>query len=430
MLEKTEGQPYIHKLRIIVIIENAFNSPLKIFWNQRLLPQAQKLGLVGFGQRGGLHGQQATDCVLGQILTCNIMRETRTNGVLFNVDASGCFDREIARLNTIVCRRAGLPRSACTTNCRALDQARHHVKTANGISDDSYGNEDNLRTFGEGQGKGNAGSNWTLISSTALKTLSENAPGMSLECPRRKRKVIRHADMFVDDLNGGVTSEHAGEDFETEIELIRRDATRYAQVWEHLLFITGGSQNLQKSFLWAMIWDRSHRKPRLMTKSECDLSITVTHSETGEEQELETKEPNEAERNLGIRTNPETTWDKEYEFRREQSIKLAGKVAATTMTLGQAHSLLESIWRSRMTYPLPVTFMTEKQLKKIQVPFMQEIVPKLGFNRKMATAIRYGPSRYGGCNIVWLFTEQGIAAIKQFLGHVRAEDTHCWATSC
>ena len=94
----------------------------------------------------------------------------------------------------------------------------------------------------------------------------------------------------------------------------------------------------------------------------------------------------------------------------------------STLTLEQAHHLLESIWQSKMTYPFPVTFLSEKKLAAIQIPFMKAIVPKLGYNRNMATEIRYGPGRYGGCSIAWLFTEQGIAAIKQFIGHVRAED--------
>ena len=113
-------------------------------------------------------------------------------------------------------------------------------------------NEEGQRTFGEGQGKGNAGSNWTLISSSALKLLQETTVGMTLPCPRSQRVVSRHADMFVDDLNGGCTSEHEDEDFETEVAMVERDATEFAQTWEHLLYMMGGSQNLIKSFMWAM----------------------------------------------------------------------------------------------------------------------------------------------------------------------------------
>eukprot|EP00957_Ditylum_brightwellii_P194036 14777650-Ditylum_brightwellii.AAC.1 len=56
MLEKYIGSPKITRLRIIVIIEGDMNGIMKVIWNRRLVPAAEKAGMlspVQFGNRKG-----------------------------------------------------------------------------------------------------------------------------------------------------------------------------------------------------------------------------------------------------------------------------------------------------------------------------------------------------------------------------------------
>eukprot|EP00957_Ditylum_brightwellii_P121240 9245621-Ditylum_brightwellii.AAC.1 len=56
MLEKDTGRSRITRLRIIVVVEGAMNGIMKVIWNQRLVPAAEKAGMlspVQFGNRKG-----------------------------------------------------------------------------------------------------------------------------------------------------------------------------------------------------------------------------------------------------------------------------------------------------------------------------------------------------------------------------------------
>eukprot|EP00957_Ditylum_brightwellii_P110895 8458216-Ditylum_brightwellii.AAC.1 len=46
MLEKDPGNPMITRLRIIVIVEGNMNAIMKVIWNRRLVPVAEKTRLI------------------------------------------------------------------------------------------------------------------------------------------------------------------------------------------------------------------------------------------------------------------------------------------------------------------------------------------------------------------------------------------------
>lgn len=52
MLEKDPGVPKIHRLRIIVLLKGDLQLILKVYFNHRLIPRAEKLGLLSKEQHG------------------------------------------------------------------------------------------------------------------------------------------------------------------------------------------------------------------------------------------------------------------------------------------------------------------------------------------------------------------------------------------
>eukprot|EP00957_Ditylum_brightwellii_P097774 7445808-Ditylum_brightwellii.AAC.1 len=52
MLEKDPGSPKISRLRIIVIVEGDMNVIMKVIWNRRLVPVAEKTQFISSVQFG------------------------------------------------------------------------------------------------------------------------------------------------------------------------------------------------------------------------------------------------------------------------------------------------------------------------------------------------------------------------------------------
>eukprot|EP00957_Ditylum_brightwellii_P023087 1741681-Ditylum_brightwellii.AAC.1 len=52
-------------------------------------------------------------------------------------------------------------------------------------------------------------------------------------------------------------------------------------------------------------------------------------------------------------------------------------------------------------------------------PFVNAILPKLGFNRHSPREIIYASHEYGGFHFSPLYIEQGYSAVKHLLGHIR-----------
>jgi hypothetical protein len=73
-----------------------------------------------------------------------------------------------------------------------------------------------------------------------------------------------------------------------------------------------------------------------------------------------------------------------------------------------------------MTYILPVSHHSKKQLRKLKSPATRATLMKLGFNRNTAHRVVFGPSRYGGLGFRDLCVKQGINQFELLIRHLRA----------
>eukprot|EP00957_Ditylum_brightwellii_P031451 2385055-Ditylum_brightwellii.AAC.1 len=69
MLEKDPGSPKITRLQIMVIVEGDMNTIMKVIWNRRLVPVAEKIGMISPVQFGNRKGCTALDALLLKVVT-------------------------------------------------------------------------------------------------------------------------------------------------------------------------------------------------------------------------------------------------------------------------------------------------------------------------------------------------------------------------
>ena len=91
MIEKDAGNPMIHRLRIIVLLEADFNIALRIIWMRRLFPAAERMGFTN-DQWGNRKQKIATNCLSMELLTFESKRYTRECTAVMAMDAAACYD--------------------------------------------------------------------------------------------------------------------------------------------------------------------------------------------------------------------------------------------------------------------------------------------------------------------------------------------------
>ena len=134
MLEKDPGNPAIHSLRIICLLEADLNIGLRIIWMHRLFPAVENIGFIP-DQWGNRKTRNCADCGTMKLLTFESSWYTRTCNSMMAMDAAACYDRILTYLSNICERCHGLPKTACETKSKAVFGMLRKVRATYGASD-------------------------------------------------------------------------------------------------------------------------------------------------------------------------------------------------------------------------------------------------------------------------------------------------------
>ena len=144
-------------------------------------------------------------------------------------------------------------RKVVLVHARTLEEARYRLRTAMGLSDVEYSHCIQFPLHGSGQGSGNSPSIWLFISSTLFDIHQQQAHGASFVAPDGKTKVEISLVGFVDDSNGSTN------DFQpqtqTDIGTLLDRMTQDAQLWNDLLYCSGGKLELPKCSFHVLQFD-------------------------------------------------------------------------------------------------------------------------------------------------------------------------------
>jgi hypothetical protein len=76
----------------------------------------------------------------------------------------------------------------------------------------------------------------------------------------------------------------------------------------------------------------------------------------------------------------------------------------------------------RLGYGMCAATLSFQKCEDIQRPVINEILPKMGINRKVARAVIFGTDQSGGLGLDHLATLQGNGRLQYLLGHIRCGD--------
>ena len=143
----------------------------------------------------------------------------------------------------------------------------------------------------------------------------------------------------------------------------------------------------------------------MKANSEAPGEIHLTQADNRETTaKITRKEPEEAERTLGVRLNPAQNMTQETKFRYEQIQKWATSVTNSQLSRKEVSMAYHRILLPMITYPLAVTTFTPKDTKQMQKLADKTYKTQMKLNRNFPQAVYRCTSRYGGLGVIPLTT--------------------------
>ena len=408
MLEKDEGDPKIHRLRIICLYEADYNLYLKIMWAHRLVRHAEDYNMLGQAQGGSRPNRATQDISVRKWQTYLYSRITRTGLAAFDNDAKACFDRIVASLALMCSRYYGMPENACEIHGIAIDEMQHYVKTALGISQKFFQSTPEDRLFGSGQGSGGSPPLWLAVITTMFRALVKlHGEGMQFTNPTGTVKVSRTSDAIVDNTTNWVND--VGSATAATEQKLATDLQEQAQTWEKLLYATGGSLELSKCLAYIIVYDWNKGEPQMRSARDLTCSVKVTSGDDPTAYTISIRDPDVAHKTIGTYQCPTGNMTTQQEALQKKATVFAARFKSmSNMPKWKVMTAYKTMFLTAMEYPLSSCTFNKAQSEKIHRTATRAIIGALGVNRMFPRLLAFAPTSLMGIGLHHPYTSQGI----------------------
>ena len=393
MLEKDQGQPWIHRLRIIELFDAQVNAGFQLFIGRRMIWDAVTNKRLHPASYGSTPGKMAASAVLQKILSVDQLRLERRVGGIFDCDATGCYDRIIPPLASIHLQALGLGQQISTFLARLMFMAKRHVKTKHGVSAKGIRTKKRATLYGIGQGNGGGPAIWLAHLTVMLMALSTICTGLVITGLKVLKKLHTVGTGYVDDVTIVISvPSHEPQTVGNIKDKIKDIAT----TWEQLLFLTGGKLELSKCFWIPIVWGWKQGSPVLKKPSPRNRDLYLLESETHEEILIPLASTADAHKRLGIRFSIDGSWREEYRYWKQFTTEFVKKVKYAKLDRIGGHHTYATIWCSKFRYSSPCIGIGRKRLVVLEKLIIGPSLAAAGYSSKMPRAVVFGTKKYGG----------------------------------
>lgn len=418
MLEKISGRPLLHKLRVIHILEADYNLVLKTIFGRRLMKNCEVHGSLGDIQDGFRKGRSTTRTLLHNEIVNDYNKRLRIDNYVGMTDISGCFDRILPSIISLLNRRNGCPSTATEMHARTLKHAKYYLKTQNGVSEMFYSN-DTTPVYGNGQGAGDSPSQWSQESAMLLKLYEERVQGTSMSL--RTGETIARLPMaaFADDIN---LLGNNDKNNKSRVELVQEVQMAFS-TWDKLLHATGHFMELGKCASYLSLWEfEEDGFAYTMPPEEHQQEISVTDIE-GNVQKIQQLPTNKSQKLLGVMKCPIGDQQDEIKRLQSKSDNFARRLNSNYLTRTEARLAYETFYIPAMRYSLNITAINQTDMETIQAKATMAFLSAQGYNRNMPRAVVFAPKIYQGIGMRHLYDLQGADSTRLLLQELNQENS-------
>ena len=400
------------KLRRITLFNAQLNHNKKLI-GKRMMSNGERNGTLAAEQYGSRHGKSSVQHAINKRLTLDWMRITRTPGIYIANDAKGCYDRILLIVAYLTMRRYGIPAPTAQFAIKSLIEMRYSVRTAWGVSEQTYGGPEWIEEFdkiptGAGQGSGDGPALWAGISSPLFDIMRAAGHCFSIKSAITLSTLKMAGFGFVDDTDGIRTV-----DDDTPLHLLHAKTQKGSFMWEKLIRTTGGALEPSKSD-W--VWIQQQWQDGRWKYIDPDLPPLLMHGEEGL-QPMPRLLSTDARMTLGIYQSITGSEDREYEYLQEKIAVWCTKLTSSNVTRNQAQLGTSVTISATLRYALPATCLSSIQCNNLQKLLRKNVLPRLGVVRTAPLTLVHGTERYGGFNLPSIRLLQCSAHIQFILQH-------------
>jgi hypothetical protein len=414
MLEKIAGKPLLHKLRVIHILEADYNLALKMIFGRRLLQNCEQFETLGEHQDGFRKGRSTIRTLLQNEIVNDYNKRLRINNFVGMTDISGCFDRILPSIISMLNIKNGCPSEAVKMHADTLQKARYYLKTKNGISENFYSHTETTHVYGNGQGAGDSPSQWCQESAMLLDLYERNTSGstMSFRDGTIAAKIPLAA--FADD-----TNLLGNDDSRTKsIDQLVANTKKSFEVWNNLLHATGHFMELGKCACYLSIWD-FEEDGYAFTVPPDKLQIQIEVNDiNGGHQTIKQLSAETSQKLLGVMRNPIGNQQDELKRLQQKSDHIALRINSHSLSYTEAKMAYETFYIPALRYSLAITSLNQMDLERVQSKATIALLAASGYNRHMPREIVFAPKLYQGIGFKHLYDLQGCDATRLLLQEI------------
>jgi hypothetical protein len=265
-----------------------------------------------------------------------------------------------------------------------------------------------------GQGSTDASTRWSFLSDALIRAFNDHATDATITRLLSKLIINNKIAGFVDD---------------TATMLIKNpDVCIYlflylqkdAQLWERLLYVTGGKLEIQKCKFALFRWAFNDLGVAYLLPNN-NQQIQVTSSETNKQMIVQQIDPTTAYKHVGVEIALDGNMTQQIESLQKKCNKLNSALSQVYMSPRDTAQGYTTVFTPSIKYVLPVASVSHSILRKMQIPITNTVLTRLGYNRKMPRAVVFSPITLGGLGLLHLPTEQGSSQIMILLSHLRSK---------
>jgi hypothetical protein len=419
MLEKIPGKPLLHKLRVIHILEADYNLALKQIFGKRLLKNCERGGTLGDMQDGFRKGRSTIRTLLHNELINDYNKRLRINNFIGMTDISGCFDRIVTSVISLLNIKNGCTAQAVNMHATTLQMARYHLKTKLGVSKEFYSHSENNPVYGNGQGAGDSPSQWCQQSAMLFDLYKEANTGAQIS--NRHGNMVANFPLaaFADDTN------LLGNDDKRQMSIaeITESAQKGFSTWSELLHATGHFMELEKCSCYLSIWAFQEDGYAYTLSPEEHGQRIVVKDHCGNMKEIPQMTSETSQKILGVMRNPIGNQQDEVHRLKQKSDHMAKQISLHALSPTEAKMAYEFFYIPAMRYSLSITSINQMDFETIQRKATGALLSIMGFNRNMPREVVFSSKLYQGLSLKHLYDIQGVDGTRLLLQEVNSTST-------